>query len=111
MKLLLDEQLPRRLSHRIVPLHDALTVPDMGWRGKKNGELLKLLVEHEFGAFITADKKMRHEQNWQHYSVPVLSLDVPNLRYDTVKLLVPQVLALLAQPGLASGVHIVQAAS
>ena len=80
-------------------------------RGKKNSELLKLLVEHEFGAFITADKKMRHEQNWQHYSVPVLSLDVPNLRYDTVKLLVPQVLALLAQPGLASGVHIVQAAS
>lgn len=108
MKLLLDEQLPRRLSHRLLPLHDALTVQDMDWRGKKNGELLKLLVEHEFGAFLTADKKMRHEQNWQHYSVPVIFFDVLNLKYDTVKLLVPQVLALLEQPGLAGGVHIIQ---
>ena len=110
MKLLLDEQLPRRLSHRLVPAHDALTVQDMDWRGKKNGELLKLLVEHQFEAFLTADKKMRYEQNWQHYSIPVFFLDVPNLKYDTVKLLVPQVLVLLAQPGLAGGVHVVQAA-
>ena len=40
MKLLLDEQLPRRLVHRLVSLHDALTVADMAWVGKKNGELL-----------------------------------------------------------------------
>ncbi len=107
MKLLLDEQLPRRLSHRLAPAHDALTVQDMDWRGKKNGELLKLLVEHKFEAFLTADKKMRYEQNWQNYSVPVIFLDVPNLKYDTVKLLVPQVLALLARPGLEGGVHVI----
>ena len=89
-------------------MHDALTVQDMDWRGKKNGELLRLLVEHEFGAFLTADKKMRHEQNWQYYSVPVIFLDVPNLKYDTVKQLIPQVLALLAQPELAGGVHVVE---
>lgn len=75
----------------------------MDWRGKKNGELLKLLVEHEFEAFITADKKMRYEQNWRNYTIPVIFLDVPNLKYDTVKQLVPQVLALLAQPGRAGG--------
>ncbi|RZK29821.1 MAG: hypothetical protein EOO63_08215 [Hymenobacter sp.] len=108
MKLLLDEQLPRRLTHRLVALHDALTVQDMEWRGKKNGELLKLLLEHKFEAFPTADKKMRYEQNWQNYSIPVVFLDVPNLKYDTVKLLVPQVLALLAQPGLVGSVHVVQ---
>lgn len=105
MKLLLDEQLPRRLSHRLVSLHDAFTVQDMDWRGKKNGELLKLLVEHQFEAFLTADKKMRYEQNWQ--PVPVIFLDVSNLQYDTVKLLVPQVLVLLAQPGLAGGGHMI----
>ncbi len=83
----------------------------MDWSGKKNGELLKLLAEHQFEAFLTADKKMRYEQNWQHYTIPVIFLDVPNLKYDTVKLLVPQVLALLAQPGLAGGVHVVQLAA
>ena len=106
MKLLLDEQLPRRLSHRLAPLHDALTVQDMEWRGKKNGELLKLLVEHRFEAFLTADKKMRHEQNWRNYSIPVIFLDVSNLRYDTLRLLLPQV---PARPGLAGGVHLVAA--
>ena len=80
----------------------------MDWRGKKNGELLKLLVEYQFEAFLTADKKMRYEQNWQHYTIPVIFLDVSNLKYDTVKLLIPQVLELLAQPGLAGGVHVVQ---
>ena len=107
MKLLLDEQLPRRLVHRLAPLHDALTVRDMEWQGKKNGELLKLLLEHKFEAFLTADKKMRYEQNWQNYSIPVVFLDVPNLKYDTLKLLVPQVLAVLAQPGLPGGVHVI----
>ena len=107
MKLLLDEQLPRRLAYRLVPLHDALTVRDMQWQGKRNGELLKLLQTHQFGAFLTADKKMRYEQNWRDYSLPVLFLDAPNLKYDTLKLLLPQVLELLAQPDLAGGVHVI----
>lgn len=63
MKLLLDEQIPRRLMHRLLPHHDAITVQYMGWGGKKNGELLQLLQEHQFEAFLTADKRMRHEQN------------------------------------------------
>ncbi len=111
MKLLLDEQLPRRLVFRLAPPHDALTVRDMNWLGQRNGVLLKLLVEQEFGAFLTADKRMRHEQNWQRYPIPVLFLDVPDLRYDTVKQLLPQVLALLAQPGLAGGVHVIRPTS
>ncbi len=84
-----------------MPLHDALTIKDMDWRSKKNGEFLKLLTEREFEAFITADKKMRYEQNWRNYTIPVIFLDVPTLKYDTVKQLVPQMLALLAQPGRA----------
>ena len=111
MKLLLDEQLPRRLLYRFAPLHDALTVADMSWVGKKNGELLQLLVEHKFGAFLTADKKMRYEQNWRNYTVPVVFLDVPNLRYDTFKPLLPQVLALLAQPNLPGGIHEIKLAA
>jgi hypothetical protein len=37
MKLLLDEDLPSKLRYRLRPEHD-VSVQDMGWRGKKNGE-------------------------------------------------------------------------
>lgn len=110
MKLLLDEQLPRRLVFRLAAIHDALTVQDMAWRGKKNGELLRLLQEYKFEAFLTADKKMRHEQNWRNYPIPVLFFDVPNLKYETLKALLPRALALLERPDLAGGVHVVEAA-
>jgi hypothetical protein len=39
MKLLLDECLPRKLKNHI-PGHECRTVPECGWAGKKNGELL-----------------------------------------------------------------------
>jgi len=39
VRVLLDECLPRRLKRDLVG-HDAKTAPEMGWAGKKNGELL-----------------------------------------------------------------------
>ena len=45
MKILLDESLPRKLRNDFGIDHEVLTVRDIGWRGKKNGELLKLMIE------------------------------------------------------------------
>jgi len=53
MKILLDESLPKRLKKDLKE-HHVKTVPEMGWQGKKNGELLKLMLDH-FDVFITAD--------------------------------------------------------
>ena len=39
MRLLLDESLPRGLKRMLAP-HDVKTVPEMGWAGKSNGDLL-----------------------------------------------------------------------
>ena len=39
MRILLDECVPRRLRAELTG-HDVHTVPEMGWSGKKNGELL-----------------------------------------------------------------------
>ena len=50
MKLLLDENLPKRLKLDF-PEHEIYTVRDKNWNGIKNGELLKLLVENNFDAF------------------------------------------------------------
>ena len=55
MKLLIDENLPKRLKNDF-PDHEIYTVSDKGWNSKKNGELLKLMVEEGFNALLTFDK-------------------------------------------------------
>lgn len=47
MRLLLDENLPKRLKNDF-PNHEVFTVAEKQWRGKKNGDLLKLMLENEF---------------------------------------------------------------
>lgn len=108
MKLLLDEDLPSKLRYRLRPEHDAVSVQDMGWRGKKNGELLRLMETVGIQALLTGDKQMQNQQNWRNYPLPVLVFDAAGDQYDDYNALVPQVKALLAQPGLAGGVHVVQ---
>ena len=41
MRILLDEDVPRRLANLLVG-HDVSTVPQSGWAGIKNGKLLAL---------------------------------------------------------------------
>ena len=51
MKILLDENLPRQLKADFGPDYDLKTVRDMGWLGKKNGELLGLIVDRRQSLF------------------------------------------------------------
>ena len=59
MRLLLDENLPKRLKLDF-PEHEIFTVRDKHWNGIKNGELLKLLLENFFNALLTFDKNLQH---------------------------------------------------
>ena len=59
MRLLLDEQVPRRLKRSFAG-HNVQTVRDMGWNGKSNGELLEL-ARDEFDAFITLDRILEYQ--------------------------------------------------
>ncbi len=43
MKLLLDENLPKRLKTDF-PTHEIFTVREQDWNGIKNGELMQLLI-------------------------------------------------------------------
>lgn len=52
MKLLIDENLPKRLKTDFSD-HHIYTVSDMGWNRKKNGELLELMLEEEFEVLLT----------------------------------------------------------
>lgn len=99
MRLLLDECLPRTLKKEFHG-HKIQTVPEMGWAGKKNGELLRL-AEKQFDAFITLDQNLQYQQNLSKASMAVLLLSVPNNRFESIQPLVLQVLLILKslQPG------------
>ena len=100
MRVLLDECVPRRLRHRL-PDHDVRTVREMGWDGKRNGELLSLAVAEGFQVFLTADQNLRHQQNWRKIGLAVVILVAQSNDPKSLEPLMPHVLALLPtlQPG------------
>jgi predicted nuclease of predicted toxin-antitoxin system len=80
MKLLLDENLPKRLKNDFAE-HEIYTVRDKGWNGIKNGQLLQLMVDNGFHALLTFDKNLQHQQNFQKYTITVFVLSAINNTY------------------------------
>lgn len=85
MKILLDENLPKKLKVNFGPHHEIYTVGDMGWNGKKNGELLGLMVFSGFEGFVTIDKNLQHQQNIAKFPLKIFVLDALNNKIDTLK--------------------------
>ena len=90
MRLLLDENLPKRLKQDLSE-HEIYTANERGWTGISNGRLLGLLVEHNFDALLTFDKNLQHQQNFTRYSIAVLVLNATDNSYLTLKSLVPKI--------------------
>jgi predicted nuclease of predicted toxin-antitoxin system len=99
LKLLLDERVDRRLARDLAP-HEVKTAVQMGWSGKKNGELLRL-AEKEFEVFVTVDQNLTSQQNLPQFNIAVLVLRAPSSRLQELRALVPKILAAL--PTLARG--------
>ena len=106
MKLLLDESLPRRLQKELIG-HEVVTVPEKGWAGKTNGELLALASE-SFDIFITADQNLEYQQELSKFSIGVIILAAPTNRFPDLKPLVPKILENLekTRPGKPQRVSI-----
>lgn len=77
MKLLLDENLPKRLKADFSE-HEIYTVRDKGWNGIQNGELLRLMEADGFQALLTFDKNLQHQQNFAKYTLAVFVLSALN---------------------------------
>lgn len=92
MKVLLDENLPHRLRHKLGS-HEAFTVRYMGWAGLKNGELLKAAEQAGFEAFVTGDQTLTYEQNLTGRSIAVLVLST--IDRDILKSNAPLIVAAL----------------
>ena len=78
MKILLDECIDRRFA-REFPGYEVKTVPQMGWAGVKNGNLMHL-AETEFDVFVTVDRNLSYQQNLPKFSIAVIVLKATSNR-------------------------------
>lgn len=97
MRLLLDENLPKRLKQDFKE-HEIYTSVDKGWNGVTNGKLLELLIQNNFDALLTFDKNLQYQQNFTRYTMAVIVLNAPENTYATLQRLVPKVKSILKSP-------------
>ncbi|WNZ25573.1 DUF5615 family PIN-like protein [Leptolyngbya sp. NK1-12] len=89
MRVLLDENLPRKLKRHFDEGVEALTVGDCGWTGIKNGELLRI-AQAEFDVFITTDKGIPYEQNLSIFAIAIIILEAKSNRFEDLSVLLPR---------------------
>ena len=93
MRILLDENLPRKLVGHLLN-HACRTVVECGWSGKKNGELLGL-ADPEFDVLLTLDKNLPYQQNLDTKRIAVLIVRAPSNRIQDLLRVIPDCLAAL----------------
>ena len=87
MTILLDESVPRLIKNQLSEF-PITTVQEMGWTGMKNGKLLEA-AEQRFTIFITADKKLRYQQNLTGKQLSIIVL--PTNQVPLVTSLLPRI--------------------
>lgn len=90
MRILLDECAPRPLKRELAD-YEIRTVVEMGWSGKKNGELLQLMNQESFTILLTTDQNLRYQQNLQQAGVAVVVLVARSNRLPDLVPLIPDV--------------------
>ncbi|PZO39268.1 MAG: hypothetical protein DCF17_13575 [Shackletoniella antarctica] len=100
MRILLDECAPRPLKRELAD-YEICTVVEMGWSGKKNGELLRLMNQDGFTILLTTDQNLRYQQNLEQAGVAVIVLVAQSNRLPDLVPLIPDVRRVLST--IASG--------
>ena len=90
MRVLLDENLPHKLRRLFEDDIEVVTVSDLGWKGKENGDLLRSAAD-EFDAFITMDKGIPNQQNLDKIEMGIVLLQAVSNRFEDLSPLISQV--------------------
>jgi hypothetical protein len=61
-----------------------LTISELAWQSKQNGELLKAMNEAEIQYLMTVDKNLQYQQNLAKYGVQIILLLTYNNRLKTL---------------------------
>ncbi|HKS22396.1 MAG TPA: DUF5615 family PIN-like protein [Thermoanaerobaculia bacterium] len=100
MRILIDESLPVKFA-TLLAGHDVSTVRNQGWRGLRNGVLLRTAVEHGFQLLVTADQSLRHQQNVRAIGIAVVVIAGTRTTMALLRPMIPKILSAVAiiQPG------------
>jgi len=90
MRVLLDENLPRRLTREFADDVEARTVGQQGWKGTQNGKLLRR-AEAEFEVFVTTDQGIPHQQNLSEIRLAIVILEARSNRLTDLQPLMQRV--------------------
>ena len=90
----MDECVDRRLAKDIEG-HEVLTVPQVGWAGLQNGDLLRR-AQREFDIFITVDRNLSFQQSIGRFSIAIIVLEAPTNRLEDLRPLVPKLLSIVS---------------
>ncbi len=106
MRVLLDENVDRRLKRAFDEEHEVSTVPERGWAGIKNSELLEAASE-EFDAFVTTDRGIPHQHNLSRFDLTVIVLEAKSNSYEDLSSLMDRTNAALGEvlPGEATRIR------
>lgn len=88
MKLLLDEFIDCRLAKEIEG-HEVVTVPQAGWSGIQNGDLLRR-AEGQYDVFVTVDHNVAFQQHLPQFAIAVVLLQAPTNRLKDLRALLPE---------------------
>ncbi len=90
MRVLLDENLPHKLRELFEDNIEVGTVSYRGWKGKENGELLRIAA-NEFDAFITMDQGIPNQQNLSEIKIGIIVLEAESNRFEDLVPLISEV--------------------
>jgi PIN like domain len=90
MHILLDECVPGPLKKEFRG-HRVRTVRQMGWSGKRNGELLRLMADARIDVLVTVDKNLGYQQNRDKLGTAIIVLMGEGTKLNDLVPLMPAV--------------------
>jgi hypothetical protein len=91
LRILLDECVPRGLKRSLREDRLVLTVPEAGFAGLKNGQLLRR-INGKFDVLITTDKSIQYQQNLSGYGIAFVLLRARSNDIVEIERLLPELL-------------------
>jgi hypothetical protein len=100
MKLLLDECLPVDFRYQL-PGYEVHTVEWAGFKGLKNGKLLRKAEDAGYDVLLTTDQGIPHQQNLAAHKISILIIRSHTNQIEDLLPVVGTILAMFAeiQPG------------
>jgi hypothetical protein len=95
MRVLLDECVTRYLKRDFAG-HEAFTVEEAGFKGLKNGRLLRA-ASGQYDVLVTVDQNLTYQQNLKSFNIAIVVLSAKRSTYPMLRPLMPQVLKALVR--------------